>query len=146
MGVNQKLLFLPLFPFSKAASSPGEFRDLYAGSEWGFSVNGSLALDAAKASHSGRYLCTVSNGVGQDLNAVVDFRVQGKISKCVVYLDVIFPDVSFFSSPRDFVQDVFEVRFRGGWSDKHKIGMSSPGRQTNLRLLDQSELCKSVSF
>ena len=85
-------------PFSPplAASRPGEYRDIFpsyvtASSsdtgavgairpspyDWQLSPgNGSLILAAATPAKSGRYLCHVANGIGQELNQVVNFTVK----------------------------------------------------------------------
>ena len=82
--------FLPV-----AASRPGEYRDIFpsyvattsgAGVvgaihpspyDWQLSPhNGSLILAAASPGKSGRYLCHVTNGIGQELNRVVNFTVK----------------------------------------------------------------------
>ena len=89
----------PLFPFPTiAASRPGEYRDIFpsyvtssASSDttgavgairpspydWQLSPrNGSLILAAASPAKSGRYLCHVANGIGQELDQVVNFTVK----------------------------------------------------------------------
>ena len=78
-----------------AASRSGEYRDIFpsyvtttsgAGAvgaiqpspyDWQLSPhNGSLILAAASPEKSGRYLCHVTNGIGQELNRVVNFTVK----------------------------------------------------------------------
>lgn len=44
--------------------------------DWAAFSNGSLVLLLAKPDKSGRYLCHVTNGIGQELNQVVNFTVK----------------------------------------------------------------------
>ena len=78
-----------------AASRPGEYRDIFPSYvattsdvgvlgaiqpspyDWQLCPhNGSLILAAASPEKSGRYLCHVTNGIGQELNQVVNFTVK----------------------------------------------------------------------
>ena len=73
-----------------SASRPGEFIELFPPSlhgglvpssdldQWVLADNGSLILMSARPEKAGRYLCQVSNGIGQDLTQVVNFTVKGK--------------------------------------------------------------------
>ena len=52
--------------------------EVSASGEWYWASNGSLILVEATPDKSGRYLCQVTNGIGQDLNQIVEFVVKGE--------------------------------------------------------------------
>ncbi len=60
------------------ARSPSASRDTLrpSANDWLTAPNGSLILLNAHSDKSGRYLCHVTNGIGQDLNQVVNFTVK----------------------------------------------------------------------
>eukprot|EP00095_Tigriopus_kingsejongensis_P001843 maker-scaffold10_size831480-snap-gene-7.23 protein:Tk01843 transcript:maker-scaffold10_size831480-snap-gene-7.23-mRNA-1 annotation:"GI19521" len=69
--------FLELFPSLTAVSSPSlSLIEVVDESNWFWAQNGSLILARAQPEKSGRYLCQVSNGIGQDLNQMVTFTVK----------------------------------------------------------------------
>ena len=82
--------FLELFPSSSSHGTSSSSSSLSSGSsssmivevsgnrEWFWATNGSLILEEATPEKSGRYLCQVTNGIGQDLNQIVDFVVKGE--------------------------------------------------------------------
>ena len=96
--VRSPLTHTPFLSPSLAASRPGEYRDIFPSYvtaadssdttgavgairpspyDWQLSPrNGSLILAAASPAKSGRYLCHVANGIGQELDQVVNFTVK----------------------------------------------------------------------
>ncbi|XP_059078554.1 cell adhesion molecule Dscam2-like [Tigriopus californicus] len=82
--------FLELFPalssgpFASSTSSSSLLSSTSSSSmievvehtNWFWAPNGSLILARAQPERSGRYLCQVSNGIGQDLNQMVTFTVK----------------------------------------------------------------------
>lgn len=63
---------------------PGEFLELYSSEntsntmEWLLPANGSLIIPTANPKQSGKFLCTVTNGIGQEINQVAHLFVKGK--------------------------------------------------------------------
>ena len=75
---------------AESAASGSDF-----GRQWALASNGSLILINADPERAGRYLCQVSNGIGQDLTQVVNFTVKGEGDKEV---NLIY-DRTFLSLP-----------------------------------------------
>ena len=83
--------------------------EVSASGEWYWASNGSLILVEATPEKSGRYLCQVTNGIGQDLNQIVEFVVKGELFWIVSEKGVggrfhisFFENVSFFNVRGDY--------------------------------------------